>query len=226
MMRHTSPLNLLKYTLYIPPQIFYLRSMSPFKGQDQPSKCRKMPCMGRIQAAFDSIWLETSCLGWNVHLIREFHTHSFSFELSIFMGSLYLGSTLFYRSLLFAGRLRSQSASSDAHLCPLPLGKGPLPIHIPGNFEPAKLGYCAAMTALKCLTLLILLWITRFSLFLKLYVVIGAVSRVRLSWSSLALRIVRIRHQITCRASRNTMWSLLGFPLVGHPPSNLEGESQ
>ena len=31
--------------------------MSPFKGQDQQSKCRKMPCTYRIQATFDSIWL-------------------------------------------------------------------------------------------------------------------------------------------------------------------------
>ena len=53
------------YISYFPPQRFYLRSMSSFKGQDQQSKCRKMPCMDQIQAAFDSIWLETSCLGWN-----------------------------------------------------------------------------------------------------------------------------------------------------------------
>ena len=77
-------MNGLKHTSYFPPQRFYLRSMSPFKGQDQPSKCRKMPCMDWTQSEFDSIWLETSCIGLSVHLIHAFHTHCFSIELSIF----------------------------------------------------------------------------------------------------------------------------------------------
>ena len=51
------------YTSYFPPQRLYVRSMSSFKGQDQQSKCRKMSCMYQMQAAFHSIWLETSCLG-------------------------------------------------------------------------------------------------------------------------------------------------------------------
>ena len=48
------------YTSYFPPQRLYVRSMSSFKGQDQQSKYRKMSCMDQRQAAFDSIWLETS----------------------------------------------------------------------------------------------------------------------------------------------------------------------
>ena len=85
MMRHTSSVNFIKAHFIFSTSKILSKVNESIQRSRSTVKMQENALHGPDTAAFDSIWLEISCIGLNVHLIHAFHTHCFGIELSIFL---------------------------------------------------------------------------------------------------------------------------------------------